>query len=465
VEEKSNIKRRGFIKYLGMNTLISKYHFLRIAKSLHRRPCAASGRALVSLALASCLTSFLAPELFAAQKIPGEEGSGLLYALTNLHPVAYVILVLVFILSVLNLLLQDLLHPETWPSSVRRLFTYGVAPDMAKRDPQSDSGRLSRVGVGFYSGMSSGDLPGYAADAHEGVVGPRRVARSNREEMEGRPTPLDGLNHPLPSFAASRSVRPEEAPPMIGGSTDKKGQKREFKFTTAVDLPPLDEMERREREKLVVSGRVMGSDGKALASALVFLTDQQGNRVGQSARSAENTGEFKAQAHEPGKYVIQAYKRGYLMENTEPLAIPVEAGRIEGIDIRMIPEGCLVQGHVEFDGPPEELTGLEARCSMESSDWSRSSRLDPSGTFRIAGVLHDSSCTLELVAGDGTVLGRTDPFDTKRNREMYRTIKVSCRAGEEREAEMASEERPWRETENSGEPPPQSYSADTCKAG
>ena len=164
----------------------------------------------MSLALAACLTSLLAPELFAAaQKMPGEEGSGLLYALTHLHPVSYVILLLVFILSVLNLMLHDLLHPETWPSSVRRLFAYGAAPGMAKRDPQSDSGGLPLVGAGLYAGMSSGDFPGYAADAHEGVVGPRRVARSNREVVEGRPTPLDGMNHPLPSFAAFQSVRPE----------------------------------------------------------------------------------------------------------------------------------------------------------------------------------------------------------------------------------------------------------------
>ncbi|MEW6531581.1 MAG: carboxypeptidase-like regulatory domain-containing protein [Thermodesulfobacteriota bacterium] len=448
-----------------MKALISEYHLLNSVKGLSRELHRSHERAFVGLALLVCLISFFAPDLCAAApKIPGEEGSGFLYALTHLHPVAYLILLLVFILSVLNLLYQGLLHPHAWPTSVRGLLPYGNA-DAGKSGVESASGRLRRGEVGLHGGLSSEASLGHASDAHEGVVGPRRVARPNREEVQGHPTPLDGLNHPLPKFVASPSAQSQGVPRMVDRATENKGLKREFRFTAAVDLPPPEEMEKREREKLVVSGRIMGSDGKALAGTLVFLTDPQGNRVGQSARSAENTGEFKVQAHEPGKYVIQAYKRGYLMENTDPLTLPVEAGRIEGIDIRMIPEGCLVQGHVQFEGPAKDFAGLEVRCLTESADWSRSSRLDPSGTFRIAGIPHDSSCVLEVKAQDGTVLGRTDAFYTNSSRELYRAVRVTYQSSQEHEAPTASGESPWCEPKSSGEHPHQPYSADSCKAG
>jgi hypothetical protein len=444
-----------------MNALISEYHLLYGVKEPSHQLHRSHEQAFVALTLLVCLVSFLAPDLCAAApRIPGEDGSGFLYALTHLHPVAYLILLLVFILSVLNLLCQGLLHPHAWPTSVRGLLPYG-SPDTGRSDVESASGRLRRGEVGLHGGLSSEGSLGYASDAHEGVVGPRRVARPNRQEVERHPTPLDGLNHPLPKFAVSPSAQSQGAPRMVDRARENKGLKREFRFTAAVDLPPPEEIEKREREKLVVSGRITGSDGKALAATLVFLTDQQGNRVGQSARSAENTGEFKVQAHEPGKYVVQAYKRGYLMENTDPLTLPVEAGRIEGIDIRMIPEGCLVQGHVQFEGPAKDLAGLEVRCLTESADWSRSSRLDPSGTFRVAGIPHDTSCVLEVRAKDGTVLGRTDPFYTNSSRELYRTIRAMCRSGEEHEAPSTSGENPWCEPESSDEHPRQPYSADS----
>ncbi len=75
----------------------------------------------------------------------------------------------------------------------------------------------------------------------------------------------------------------------------------EFKFASAVDVPTAEELMRREKEQMVVSGAVTDASGKGMGSVIVYLTDLEGNRVGQSCRSAPETGEFKVLINEPGK--------------------------------------------------------------------------------------------------------------------------------------------------------------------
>jgi len=238
-----------------------------------------------------------------------------------------------------------------------------------------------------------------------------------------RPTPLDGVNHPLPSFSHTASSSNDMA-----GETErplrKKAPSTQFKFTSAVDLPSPEEMERREREKLVVSGTVRGLEGKGISSVMVFLTDQEGNRVGQSCRSIPETGEFKVQVNEPGHYVIQGYKRGFIMESEGPLNLPIESGKIDGYVLRMIPEGCMVHGKVVFSGNAPETTGIEVRCINERGTLTRSDKLNSSGAFKIYGAPFDSQCFLEVRASAGELLAASESFATGRKREIYHEIVI-----------------------------------------
>ena len=62
-------------------------------------------RCFLSLAFTSCI--FFLPNLcHAVQLIPGEEQAGFFYVVTHLHPISYLVLLLIFVLSVLNLLYQ-----------------------------------------------------------------------------------------------------------------------------------------------------------------------------------------------------------------------------------------------------------------------------------------------------------------------------------------------------------------------
>ena len=73
-----------------------------------------------------------------------------------------------------------------------------------------------------------------------------------------------------------------------------------------------------------------------MASVIVYLTDEEGNRVGQSCRSMPDTGEFKVQVNHPGRYQLHGYKRGFVMGEGEPVLLPIESGKIEGFNLHMI---------------------------------------------------------------------------------------------------------------------------------
>jgi len=220
---------------------------------------------------------------------------------------------------------------------------------------------------------------------------------------------------------------PQSVTPRIThGKTEKKAAPQAFKFASAVDLPSAEEIERREKNQLVVTGAVLGPDGKGIASVIVHLIDRKGNRIGQSCRSMADTGEFKVLSNESGKYVLSGYKRGYVMESSEPLALPIESGRIEGYNLRMIPEGCVVHGKVltESGVPgPEDLT---VKCLSKSEPgFARSARTDSKGVFRIYGVPVNSKCFVEVHATDGNLLARSVHFETVQKKEIYQEVKIS----------------------------------------
>jgi len=372
------------------------------------------------LVFLSCL---IKPDLtYGASAIPGEDQGGFFYALGHLHPAAYVVLFVILVLSVANLVFQyglsAFFSPLSFLFSLKRRREGDVEPrpllkrlnglglDARLRD------RPLRVGP-------SGRRGGERADA---VLSVRQIPKIGYRAAAA-PTPLDGVNHPMPSFSSPPFV--ESGAPRLVTTGQEKKPSAEFKFSAAVDLPSREEMERRDKTQLVVSGSVLGQDGKGIGSVIVYLTDGEGNRLGQSCRSAADTGEFRVQINESGRYLVKGYKRGFVMESAEPLVIPIESGRIEGYTFRMIPEGCAIMGRVVLEETGEGMADCEVRCVCRMPESSRSAMTGASGQFRIQGVPMNSECHLEVLEKGGTLLTRSARFQTVQKKECYVEIKLA----------------------------------------
>jgi hypothetical protein len=258
-----------------------------------------------------------------------------------------------------------------------------------------------------------------------GVIGaPRACKPEDAQAKSHPPTPLDGLNHPMPSLAPSAGTQ-TGAPRIVEWQPQKKKpSSQDFRFSAAVDVPSPEEQERREKEQLVVAGSVTGPDGQGIAMVIVYLTDEQGNRVGQSGRSVAETGEFKVLVNEPGRYFLNAYKRGYVPEIAESTLLPIESGKIEGYEFKMIPEGCLVSGTVFNDPSGMVVPGVEVKCVSRTGEFSRSSFTNAEGHFRISAIPVNSECHLEVLSENGKVIGESHPFETVQKKEISQDIRI-----------------------------------------
>ena len=120
----------------------------------------------------------------------------------------------------------------------------------------------------------------------------RTLSKDGGQTVLFPPTPLDGTNHRLPNFESLSDQRPDDSK-LAEKDNSKISVAKEFRFSLAVDVPSQEELERREKERLVVSGSVIGPDGVPVESAVVYLTDVDGNKIGQSCRSSAENGFFK----------------------------------------------------------------------------------------------------------------------------------------------------------------------------
>jgi hypothetical protein len=358
--------------------------------------------------------------------IPGEEQAGIYYAVAHLPAAAYFILVFIFVLSVFNLWFQARVAGRRWPINPFSVFlhkTVGyVQPNSFFRQKNRRKNQRSIDGVDRRSMRfkQTGDFV-----VGSGVVGTPRLSENSESDLPSHsPTPLDGINHPMPQFSESSdniSISSKKPNDYV----DSRPVLTEFKFSAAVDLPSPEEMERREKEQVTVSGSVKGPDGKGLSFVLVYLTDLEGNRIGQSCRSDPETGEFKVLANDAGKYMLKAHKRGLVLADQESALLPIESGKIEGYSLRMVPEGCVVQGKVLSRSGTDTVVDLEVQCVCTSSDFSRSARTDSDGFFSISGVPANSDCFLELYGGNGELLSRSVRFETVQKKEIYRELRIA----------------------------------------
>lgn len=386
----------------------------------------------------------------AAQGVPGEAKGSFFHTVTHLHPLVYVILSVIFILSAINLIAQGWLSGTRSPFFVffqlwGRLWGGAagttVLRGLKSRKLEQGQKRRSAIEKAYrYGGQPMEDS----------VVSVRRLSNVAAQNARASiPTPLDGVNHPLPELT-SQMVSGTGAPRIVESKTESKPPATEFKFTSAVDLPSPEEIERREKTQMVVSGCVRDLEGKGIGSVIVYLTDEQGNRLGQSCRSAPDTGEFKVLAAEAGKYRLGGYKRGYVMENVDPIPLPIEAGKIEQFNFVMRAEGCEVRGKVLVDPGGQTLAGYEVKCDCRRDDFTRSDYTNGEGEFQILGVPLDSECTLSLLKPDGTLVSRSEPFQTVQKKEIYREIRVTFAEAPTPEAPSASED-PARKIENNSD--------------
>lgn len=352
--------------------------------------------------------------------IPGEDRVGFFFTLTHLHPAAYGLLFIIFLLSMANLLFQY--GAEFFLKPIDFLLSLiGKPSHGAPARPVLKGLKLSSLNGSDQTRQrmrpSSGRRP---SDGSEVVAQVRKTTSSGPRTKP--PTPLDGVNHRLPQFPSRTS--PAAGAPRVSHARPETKAPMEFKFSSAVDVPSREEIERREKTQLVVSGTVLGPDGKGMSSVIVYLTDTTGNRVGQSCRSMPDTGEFKVLIGEPGQYVLRGYKRGFVMERAEPVRLPIESGKIEGYNFRMIPEGCLVSGKLVASHIGEELAGYEVKCACKTSESARTAITDSTGQFRIQGVPAKMECCLEISDQDGNLLMRSSPFQTVQKKEHYVEIRL-----------------------------------------
>ena len=197
-----------------------------------------------------------------------------------------------------------------------------------------------------------------------------------------------------------------------------------FRFSSALDVPAQGEVDRKDKGMLTVSGFVMGPNAKALPSVLVYLTDLEGNRVGQSCRTSPDTGEYKVLVNEPGKYILRAHKRGMMMENMEGISLPMESGKIEGLNFTMIPDGCVVAGRVLVSETSEPVANAVIRCRSRLGDYTGETLSDAEGNFSIVGVPPNCECYLEILDDIGTRLHVTDNFETVQKNHISLVVNV-----------------------------------------
>lgn len=371
------------------------------------------------------LIGFQQPLALAGAPIQADRDMSLLYFITHLHPTIYLILFGVFLLSMVNLAVQTRL--VFWlKSAVNGRFGGNVS-----RDSSELSGFIGRISRKKRPGNFRKTIRGPESyrmskePLQDGIVSVRpssSLTGENPEEII--PTPLDGQNHTLPDFDLSskpknQSKRAKSSDPENGKTTLK-----EFKFSSAVDLPSVEEIERREKEKIVVTGRVIDPSNNGLATAVVYLLDRDGNKMGQSCRTNSESGAYRVQANEGGAHSINVYKRGYVMNSDGPIKLPARNGKVEGFDVHMLPEGCLIHGKVSSKIGQLPLEGLTVKCECRSEQYKFSSTTNSKGLFQALGAPLNSKCVLQVLSPEGTVLLDSQPFETVQKKQIFMDLRV-----------------------------------------
>jgi hypothetical protein len=338
---------------------------------------------------------------------PGEENIGLFYYMTHLHPVAYFILFLIFLLSVANLYYQYVtpggaLYEGPHSGTHGNQESAGEEPGFEEDEYDYDQGS--------YSDFKALDQPA------ETIVAVRKIAPE--EAMTGDqnvPTPLEGVDHPLPSFPGPpQQPLDNEVEAENEADVDDGTFKPQFIFSSMISPKAAMSPSQTPQEELRVQGFVISPNDEPIAGALVFLIDEQGKRIGQSSRSQPNSGEFTAIAQEPGNYRINAHKRGMRLAHRKPIDLNQRSGEINDLYVRMVEEGCQIKGRIikSADTDLDAMVKLQVRCKTSETGFTRTVRPSRDGVYSIPAVPESDSCILELRDESGNLITQTDPFET-----------------------------------------------------
>ena len=367
------------------------------------------------LIVGALLSGLLFSECFSANAfVPGKERLGLFYAITHLPMFAYGTLFLIFCLSAINLLLQ-IIFSRDWPTRLLDLFyPKGVTIHPIRGFPKKPGYR--------HGSREQGTHKTTTGPRYDGVVAVRTITKDRDQSTLFPPTPLDGSNHRLPKFGPMMDQSSVEAP-SLKKDEPKLPPFREIIYS-AVDVPSQEELKRREKQRLVVSGSVIGPDGKPLESAVVYLADVDGNKVGQSCRSNDENGFFKVLVNEAGTYLVHAYKQGYAMADDKPKPVPVQSGKVDGLVVKLVSQECLIKGRAILEDGNLPLPDIEIKCVCRSEGFVGTSRTDEGGNFRLPNVPMNSECYLEAIDQSGNILAKTNGFETVQKKQLYKDIRI-----------------------------------------
>ncbi len=364
--------------------------------------------------------------VWAGAPLQMDRDMSLFYFITHLHPTIYLILFCVFVLSMVNLFAQSHLpiRVGTFLTAKFKINFFGTAG--GAQSFTAKTGRNIRP-KGFGGSIRGPESYRMSKEPfQDGIVSMRSVPGQSDEVLpENIPTPLDGEDHPIPEFGLSSKPKSIQKPSSSSESErDKILAHKEFKFSSAVDLPSPEEIERREKEKIVVSGRVVDPSGSGLATAVVYLVDKDGNKIGQSCRTNSDDGSYRVQANDAGAHAVNVYRRGYVMNSDGPIKLPAKSGKIKTFDIPMLPEGCLIHGKVMSEADKTPLAGLTVKCSCRSERFTHTTTTNSSGAFQAAGAPLNSECAVQVLSPDGHLLLDSNPFETVQKKQIFLDLKV-----------------------------------------
>ena len=376
----------------------------------------------------------LSSHVWAGAPIQADRDMNLLYFITHLHPTIYVILFGVFLLSMINLAVQTQL--VSW----FKLSLQNRLRGNISRDSSGADGFIGRIGKksrpkNFRKPIRGPESYRMSKEPlQDGIVSVRSVSSAVDNAEETMPTPLDGEDHSLPEFSLASNPKSKTKKVKLPDSDkEKTTAAKEFKFSSAVDLPSPEEIERRGKEKIVVTGRVIDPLNSGLATAVVYLVDKDGNKMGQSCRTNSDSGAYRVQSNEGGAHSINVYKRGYVMNSDGPIKLPAKNGKIEGFDVHMLPEGCLIHGKVSSTIGQNPIEGLTVKCDCRSEQYKFSSTTNSKGAFQALGAPLNSECVIQVLSPDGNVLLDSKPFETVQKKQIFMDLKVDYPESENRQ--------------------------------
>ena len=360
------------------------------------------------------ISGLLFSECFAEDvSIPDKGRFGLFYSVTHLSTFAYVILFLIFCLSSINLLLQIKFGCDWATRILGLLYPKGVTIHPIRGFPKKPDIRHGSKEQGAHK---------TTIGRHDGVVAIRTIPKDGDQSALFPRTQLDGSNHRLSNFGPMMDQRSVGAPSLI--KDDPKLPPFKEIISSAADVPSQKELKRGENQRLVVSGAVIGPDDKPLESAVVYLADVDGNKVGQSCRSNAGKGFFKVLVNEAGTFLVHAYKQGYAMADDKPKPVPIQSGRVDGLVVKLVSQECLIKGQAVLQDENLPLPDIEIKCVCRSKGFVRTSRTDEGGHFRLPNVPMNSECYLEAIDKSGNILVKTNGFETVQKKHLYKVIRI-----------------------------------------